>query len=361
MDQLQTAYLLRARAALDMAAKAVNTATPHAFVRTAIARALDPATPDAVAERRWGGEVTKAIGDSSADVARPGDAIFDAVAKLSAVGQLPLRPVPVGHRSLAMTARSSGYWVAEGKAIPISRAALSAASLAPRKVSTLIVVPLDILNDADPRVEQTLENDMAEAIAQALDAAFLDPAGAGDDKVPVSATHGVPSIVSVGDPAEDIAALIEAFPGDLRRAAFVSDPGTLAGLALARDIGGAYSFRDVGPTGGTILGLPALASHGSPTSGGSGQIALIDASGIAADIDRIEIGKSFSGSLEMTDTPLGDGTTPTASSVEVVNLFQLDAVGIRLTLHATWLAMRPSAALVTGCRYVETGSSSSSS
>ncbi len=152
---------------------------------------------------------------------------------------------------------------------------------------------------------------------------------------------------STGDPARDETALIEAFAGDFSAAYFVTDPSTAARLALARDAGGAFLFPDCGPRGGSILNVPLVTSRGSPVDSAGGQLALIDASSIAAAIDGMDISRAEGVALEMSDDP-----SDLDAETVLVSLFQSDLVALRAVMHANWEVQRAGAVVVvTGALY----------
>ena len=178
---------------------------------------------------------------------------------------------------------------------------------------------------------------MIRALADALDSALIDPANAGiADVMPGSITNGVaPS--PTGNPGTDIAALIAAFDGDFESAAFITDPATAAQIALARDAAGGFAFPDAGPRGGSMLGLPLIMSRSSPRDSSGGQLALVDASGIAYGAEGVRTSASEHTTIEMVD----DTTEP--PTVEQVSMYQTNSVAMLSEIAANWKVAREGA------------------
>jgi len=313
-------------------------------------------TAEQIARDRWGNHsvpalLRTAVGSISSEplatIGAKDDEFFARVFERSLVGRLGLREVPFNVRTLRMGSGSTGYWVGESKAIPLSKPVLTGSTLPRKKVGVLWLATNESLEHAHPATERPLEDDGINAIVGATDMAFLDPANGGTADMPPAVTHGAPSLASTGDPSVDVASLIAAFTGDLATAVFVTSPTIGAQLALARDPLGSHTFPDAGPRGGSIVGMPLLTTRWSPD-----QIALIDPAGIAARIEAIEVARSNAAKLECDDEPTGASDTPTGATKAMISLFQNDLTAFRALVYANWEAQRPSVVVVTGCDYV---------
>jgi hypothetical protein len=341
------------------------------FTRSLIARAVSYQeiaagnydAPIQFATKRWGAAgpqsvpaiLRSALGSVSASplatIGAKDDEFFSAVFEASVLGRLQgLRDVLFNVRTLAMSAPSRGYWVGQSKPIPLSKPVLAGSFLPRKKIGALIVVPLEAIEHANVDAEARFEMDLREGCVGPLDEALLDPANAGSDSMPAAITNGAPTIASDDDPSIDLPSLIEAFTGDLSAAFFVTDPTTATQLALARDSAGAFLFPDIGPRGGSILGIPTLTTRHSPRTS-SGQLALIDPTGIAARFESIELARSMAATLEMDTEPTGASDTPVAASTAQVSLFQNDLVAFRATLNANWERQRAAVSVLTGINY----------
>ncbi len=303
---------------------------------------------EAVSERlfpkaaaRWGtaqgdAVVKAAIGAAiSGDMGEPASEFFGLVREQSLVGRMSgLRRVPFNTRVLRITSGATGYWVSESKPTPISKPALDGASLAPLRVAAIVVTTKEALNSQDPIAEVTLQEDLQRAVIGALDLAFIDPDNAGvAGQTPQSITNSALTLTATGDLQADIAQLVAAFQGDLSAAYSVTDPVTAARLALATDAGGRYLFPEVGPRGGALLGIPLLTSRHVPVGASGGRLALIDPTGIAANVDALKISRSEHTAIMMSDDPANDPGT-------LVSLWQTDSVALKVSVRANFEVQR---------------------
>jgi HK97 family phage major capsid protein len=215
------------------------------------------------------------------------------------------------------------------------------------KVASLTVLSDELVMNADPQSEAFVRADLVRALADTVDRSFIDPDNAGvTDVTPAAVTNGVTPIAATGDPAADIAALIEAFDGDLSTAYMVAHPTTGAQLALYRDAAGNFPFLDAGPRGGTVAGIPLLTARTVPRDSNGSPIALIDASGIAYGDESTEVKVSRQASVEMSDTPTSD------SGTILVSLFQIDATGVLIEQALNFKVARSgSVAVLSGADY----------
>jgi HK97 family phage major capsid protein len=254
-----------------------------------------------------------------------------------------LRRVPFGVRAVRVTDGAAGYWVGEAAPKPISFAAVNGATLEPRKVTAIVVLTEESVRMGGAATEAALQRDIQRAVVDAWDEAFIAADNAGvEGERPPSITYGAPAIASSGNPAADIAALVDAFTGDFSAAFFVMHPATAAQLAMVRS-GNAFGFPDAGPRGGSILGIPVITSRASP----AGQIALVDPTGIAAADEVTEVDRAEHATLAMVDNP---GQPPEA--VALVNLWQNNMLAYKAEVYTNWNVQRTgSVVTVTGAQY----------
>lgn len=251
-------------------------------------------------------------------ITQPGDADVE-------VGQFLRRSIAAGGR---------------GGAKPLSNFNLDGDLLPPLTCASLYVLTAEAARFANATAEQGLRADLVRANAEVIDATFLDPANVGvPDETPASVTAGVTPIASAGSPAEDLAALIAAFTGDLAAASLVTDPTTATRIALARDAAGEFLFPDCGPRGGSVLGLPLVVSRSSPRDSSGGILAPFDGSGIAYGAEGVRSVVSNEASLEVADDPTSSSSTPTESTQ--VSLFQTHSVAILSEVAVNWKVIRP--------------------
>ena len=291
----------------------------------------------------WGAELS--AGNAAAAV------FLGYVRPQTIVGKLEaLRRVPKDVPALA-GGGAVAYWTAQGKATPVSAAVFSRDSLPALKVSALIVITDELLDDSAPDAEAVIGRDLAAAAIEVEDLAFIDRANAGiAGKMPASVTHSAPTVASVGDLAEDLAAAIDAFQGDLNSAAWVLHPALAVQIALQG--GGVGLAAKIGARGGELLGLPAIVSRSCELdSNGAGTIALIDGAGIAYVDDGITAGRSTQATIEMSDAPAGD-TQPPTGATELVSLFQANASALLVVRRVNWKPVRAGAVVcITDANY----------
>jgi hypothetical protein len=123
-------------------------------------------------------------------------------------------------------------------------------------------------------------------------------------------------MTSGGTAATSVAGAMAAFTGDLRAAAWIGNPQTLATLQDAAN-------PNVGPRGGVYKTLPAIASLAVP----AGKLLLQDVKRIAVFDGPQIVERSGQASLVMD-------TAPATASTAAVSLFQNDMTGLKITKYA---------------------------
>lgn len=318
---------------------------------TQIGGGSSPELANSFAAARWGAEglaIAKAAvaALTSGDIGTA-DAIefFGVVREKSVLGGLVgTRPVPLNKLILARTNGATGFWVSEAAPVPLLKPVLAGRMLTAKKVAAIICTTIEAERAESPAAEASLQIDLETGCIGALDSAFLDPANAGSDAVPASVTHGAPTVAASSDAASDLAALIEAFAGDLSSSYLVTDPTTATALAMVRSANGSFLFPDAGPRGGSVLGIPLLVSRHSPRDSSGGIVALIDASGIAVAMEGIELSQSENTSLAMADSP--------TSPAQMVSMFATNTVALKAVIRANWENQRVGGvAVLTGVDY----------
>jgi hypothetical protein len=332
------------------------------LARSAIAFALARTNADAVAiaERRWGAQsgsyqyVAKAAvdvvdGAALMQTSAPQE-FLAAVQPMTIVGRLQGRvELPLNTRTLAITSGATASWRKANSPKPVSRLSLAGETLSPLKVTSLIVVTKEVVQRGDSRTEARFNADLQRAVIELLDSTFIDPGNGGTaDETPASITNGATPIASTGNPGEDVAALIAGFAGDLGNAYFICDPLTATQIALARDASSGFVFPDVGPRGGSLLGIPLLTSRSSPRDSSGGILVLVDAGAIGVGVEGVRVARSEQASLQMNDTP----DDPVSATTVQVSLWENGLVGFLVEISANWKLARPGAvAVVTGASY----------
>ncbi|CAM5277243.1 phage major capsid family protein [Rhodanobacter lindaniclasticus] len=122
--------------------------------------------------------------------------------------------------------------------------------------------------------------------------------------------------------------LVAAFAGDISAAVFVTDPTSAVSLAMAQTATGSFLHLDAGARGGSLLGIPLITTNDSPRDSTGGQLALIDPTGIAWNVDDVQLDVAKAASLEMSDSPSG--------ASEQVSLFQTNSAAWRVIIRANF-------------------------
>lgn len=315
----------------------------RAFVRKSIAAGVasfSGGNPSDIAERRWGAFHAEQMYKSAvAALTQEGTdphamEFFNLVFEKTIPGRLMgIRRIPINVRVLAMVSGVQGYWVGEANPKPISRPTLAGATLRSAKVAAIICATKESLQAGGAIMEAGLQLDLERAVIAAIDEAFIDAANAGvADERPAAVTYDAPAIAATGDPSADLVALVSAFEGDLSSAVIVTDPVTATRYATIRDAAGGFMFLDIGPRGGSLIGIPVITSRSSPQNSNGGQIALIDPTGIAYGGEGITVNAYEHATLAMSDTPESDP--------EMVSLWQTNTIAFKSEMFSNWEVQR---------------------
>jgi hypothetical protein len=285
------------------------------------------------------GVTANVLADSAFESTPMLDAFVGAVDEQLAVARLGLRVVPLSTRTVvADEAASTSYWVGEGLAKPVTAGAFDSAELPPTKVVALSVLTNEVLKLSPVRAARVVQGVLVKSQVRAIDGKFAsaDAATAG---APAGVLNGVTAIASSGDPLADLAALLEAYDGDLTSARFLMSPGVAAQLALRA--GSAMTFADVGVAGGSLLGIPVVVSKhvASDTSGGT--IILLDASAILYGDGGVTLDAGTHCDVQMADDPSNSAVTGTGSSL--VSMWQTNCTAIKVERYISWQVARAGA------------------
>ena len=91
----------------------------------------------------------------------------------------------------------------------------------------------------------------------------------------------------------------------------------------------------MGATGGTVYGMPVIVSDYVPAA----LVVLVNATDVfLADDGDVSVDTSMEASLEMSDAPAHDSSTPTGASL--VSLWQTNSVGVKAERVINWMRGR---------------------
>lgn len=340
----------------------------QSFVRRVIARSLAQLggyeeTASQIAEKRWGktnptlvrvikagvqgGSAYGAGSDSwgtelvSADSRFTGDFI-EFLTKQTIFDRLPLRQVPANVSIKGQDGISTGYWVGESKAIPVSAQDFSDVELTAKKVAAISVVSKELLRYSSPAAERLVRDALVEASRQRVDATFLGTAGV-STSTPAGILNGVAAESSSGTDAaglrEDIAALYAPFLAAYNASGlqFVCSPTLAKTISLMRNALGQREFPELGAMGGTLEGDQVWTGDNVNNA----HLILLKPSDIWRIGDLgVEVSLSMDATLEQDDDPQGDAEAPTAASATLVSMFQTDNVAFKVVRPVNYAKRR---------------------
>ena len=272
-------------------------------------------------------------------------------------GNIPsLRRVPFNVKFPKQTSAGAGYWVGQGRAKPLTKFDFTSVILRHCKVANIAVLTEELIRLSSPSAELIVRNQLAEALQARLDTDFVNPAlAAVADVRPASIAYGMATSACTGVDAaavrEDLKTLLGTFvTNNVPTATVVLIMRTAQALSLSlmRNALGNQEFPGLTMNGGTLEGIPVIASQYVP----SGIVIACVASEIyLSDDGGVSIALSREASLEMDSDPSSAADDSPSLSVEstMVSMFQTNSVAIRAERWINWTPRRTTAvAYLTG-------------
>lgn len=268
---------------------------------------------------------------------------------MTIVDRIPnLRRVPPNVRIIGQTTGGTGYWVGQGAPKPVTRFGVAPTTLGFAKVAAISVLTEELARFSSPSAEALVRDQLAACLVERLDIDFIDPAKAAVAGIsPASITNGITGITATADALTDLAALLGAFlednlnPAD---AVFIMPNSVALVLALQVNASGGRAFPDITMNGGTLLGIPVVASQYAATIGTADSAVVILANArqiLMADDGSVTVDVSREASLQMDDAPTNSSATPTATSL--VSMFQTNSIALRAERFINWARARTTA------------------
>jgi HK97 family phage prohead protease len=263
--------------------------------------------------------------------------------RFGTAGVPALTSVPFRVPIVTQTGAGAGYWVGEAKAKPLTSFAFTRTTLTPLKVANICVLSMENIRFSDPKSDAIVRNQLAEALRARLDTDFITPSKTAVTNIsPASITNGAPTIVSSGDDSDairlDIRSLLAKFNAANNpplSGVFIMTSACAQALAMMVNPLGQQEFPTMGASGGTVYGMPVIVSDYVP----SALVVLVNATDIfLADDGDVSIDTSMEASLEMSDAPAHDSSTPTGASL--VSLWQTNSVGVKAERVINWMRGR---------------------
>jgi HK97 family phage prohead protease len=252
---------------------------------------------------------------------------------------------------ITQTGGGAAYWTGEGKAKGLTSFDFTRTTMEPTKCANICVLTEESIRSSSPKSDVIVRESLAAALRERLDIDFITPANAGTAGIkPASITNGAETIASSGDDADDVRldirsvyAKYASFNNPPSSGVWIMGSNTAVALAMLQNPLGQAEFAGMSMTGGTLNGMPVIASDYVTDI-----VALVNTSDIyLADDGEIAIDASREASLEMADVPAHNSITPTGASL--VSMWQTNSVAIRAERTINWLRRRdPAVVYLTG-------------
>jgi HK97 family phage major capsid protein len=230
-----------------------------------------------------------------------------------------MKLVPPRSRIASVTLNATGYVHGEGAAKPISTLQLAGQTLAETEVAGILVQSMELIRALGPESGALIRRELASAVASTTDAEFIR-----------LITADLTPLVSVGATSnqilQDISRLLNALDVDQNSKVYIlAQPTTVKTLATkVTGTTGEFAFPTVtvNPLGGTLAGVPLIASDGVP----NGQMIAIDANAVAASSSVLGTEYFRHGDIEMQSAP----DSPPTSATTRISLWQQDLSALLL-------------------------------
>lgn len=271
-----------------------------------------------------------------------------------------LTTIPFNVHIRGETSGGAGFWVGQGKPVPVTKFDYNDVYFGHTKVGNIAVLTEDTLRFSNPSAERLVRDALAKALIATMDVGFIDPTNAGESNVkPSSITYGITQIQSAGTDADAVRADVKAAMTVFINANITPTSGvwimsatTALTLSLMRNALGQKEFPDITMLGGRFEGLPVIVSEHLAADSNGHFLVLVNASDIyAADDGQVMVSASREASIQMLDNPTNasaDGTATTS-----VSMYQTESVAMKAIRVVNWKRRREAAvAVVAGVNYV---------
>jgi hypothetical protein len=256
------------------------------------------------------GETRDAVGALIADDVRPdpGAAYAGLHGALKSVSpfdqwQEVMQKVPM-RRSVGVVSLADAGIIAEGRHVPVLGVTATGAALNPIKAGGIVAFSSE--SGEEPSVIRFVERELVRVVNRATNGVFLP--GLLDSSSTVIPSTATDLAGMKGELEELLSAIAATGAEELR---FAVHPTVATFLSTQDDR--AFSMT---PRGGTICGVPAMASDRVPIDSTGSSILLVDVSQIAFADEGVELSRANQASLRMHTNP--------DSNPDLVSLFQTD-------------------------------------
>lgn len=269
------------------------------------------------------------------------------------IGQITSwRSIPFNVRMGSLTSGLTGYWVGQGKPIPLSKGTTGSTSLAVTKVAAMAALDEELMRLSSPSAEQLVRDELAAASIAIIDTSLIDPNQGGTANIqPASLTYNVTPVTATGTNyaalSTDLQAMFDTIHDadvDPAGAVLVMTPQQALGLSMMVTSLGVRQFNDISDTGGSIFGKQVVVSRyvgsitGSPDYGDM-IVLILPREVFMADDGSATIEASREASIEMLDNPTNLSTGATAATA-MVSMFQTHSTALKAVRFVNWTKRR---------------------
>jgi HK97 family phage major capsid protein len=230
-----------------------------------------------------------------------------------------MKVVPPRSRVSATTLNATGYVHGEGAAKPISSLQLAGHQLNETEVAAIVVLTEEVVRAISPESGALIRRELAGAVTGVTDSEFIR-----------LVTVGLTPLVSAGATSnqimQDISRLLNALDVDQASKVYIlAQPNTVKSIATkVSGTTGEFAFPTVtvNPLGGTLTGVPLIASDGVA----NGTMVAIDANAVAASNSVLGTDYFRHGDVQMESVP----DSPPIASTTRLNLWQANLAALLL-------------------------------
>jgi HK97 family phage major capsid protein len=271
---------------------------------------------------------------------------------LTILGRIPgMRRVPFKVKIPRQTAAAAVNWVGEARVKPLTSLAFDTVTLDFNKIAGIIPLSEELVRLSDPSAEQTVRDDLAAAIVQFMDRAFIDPTAAATDVSPASVTNAATPVTATGTTMAalraDVATLFSTFLQNNVQASnlvWIMTQTQALKIGLTLNSLGQPVYPGINVNGGNFLGIPVITSENVPYVGSSptdgSYIVLLNAGEVLlADDGQVTIDASREASLQFDTSP----DSPPTASTNMISLWQMNMIAIKAERFVTWKMRRSNA------------------
>lgn len=198
------------------------------------------------------------------------------------------------------TGASTAYWVAEGDSLTESNPTFSTVKLEPKHVGALSSVSRQLLQQANPSIEQLIRDDFVSVIGLAVDKAMLHGLAVNDEPVGILNVAGIETASLATLDWEAIVAMLEKLAlQNVTPNAIITHPkaATILQTTLKDSVAGAEYLMQ----GGTVAGLPVNVTNQMEAKAGTPATGRV----LAGDFSQLVVGEW--GSAEILANPYAAG------------------------------------------------------